>query len=106
MLKKGRIRREEREREQEKAYVKRRISSEKQRGKKIQRAPENRLKRGHQQREANHKGSEEEMGVSRFLSRFSLTLRLKPFFTNCRLVLASVYNSNHVSVKPSAGSSL
>ena len=39
MLKKGRIRREEREREQEKAYVKRRISSEKQREKEIQRPP-------------------------------------------------------------------
>ena len=50
MLKKGRIQREERKREQEKAYVKRRISSEKQREKEIQRAPENRLKRGHQQR--------------------------------------------------------
>ena len=108
MLKKGRIRREEREREQEKAYVKRRISSEKEREKEIQniKTPENRLKRGHQQREANHKGSEEKMGVSRFLSRFSLTLRFKPFFTDCRLVLASVHNSNHVSVKPSAGSSL
>ena len=52
-----------------------RISSEEQREKEIQRAPENRLKRGHQQREANHKGSEKEEEVSRVLSGFSLTLR-------------------------------
>ena len=41
-----RKRREEREREKEKAYVKRPISSEEQREKEIQRAPENKLKRG------------------------------------------------------------
>ena len=38
-------------------------------------APENKLKRGHQQREANYKGSEKEEEVSRVLSGFSLTLR-------------------------------
>ena len=44
------------------------ISSEGKRQKEIQRDPENRLKRGHQQREAIHKGREEE--VSRVLSGF------------------------------------
>ena len=39
------------------------------------RSPENRLKRGHQQREANREGSEKEEEVSRVLSGFSLTLR-------------------------------
>ena len=44
----GRIWREESEREQGKAIVKRRISSEEQQKTEIQRAPENRLKRrGH-----------------------------------------------------------
>ena len=38
-------------------------------------APENRLRRGHQQREANHKGSEKEEELNRVLSAFSLTLR-------------------------------
>ena len=42
----SRIRREESEGEQEKAQVKRQISSEEQREKEIQRVPENRLKRG------------------------------------------------------------
>ena len=46
----SRKRREERERDKEKAYVKRPISSEEQREKEIQRAPENKLKRGHEQR--------------------------------------------------------
>ena len=68
-----RIRREEREREQEKASVKRRISGEEQRKKKIQRAPENGLKRGLQQKEANYKGSEKEEKLNGVLSRFSLT---------------------------------
>ena len=55
-----------------------RTSNEEQHEKEIQRAPENRLKRGHQHREANHKGSErEEKEVSRVLSGFSVTLRLR-----------------------------
>ena len=98
----SRKRREEREREQEEAYVKRRITSEEQREKEIQRVPENKLKRGYHQREANHKGSEKEEEVSRVSSGFSLTLRprkIQIFFPNLRLILASVYNSNHVSVK-------
>ena len=37
-----------------------RTSNEEQHEKEIQRAPENRLKRGHQYREAKHKGSEKE----------------------------------------------
>ena len=53
-----------------------RTSYDGQHEKKIQRAPENRLKRGHQHREANHKGSEKEE-VIRVLSRFSVTLRLR-----------------------------
>ena len=56
-------------------------------------APENKLKRGHQQREANYKGSEKEEEVSRVLSGFSLTLRprkIRTFITNRRLILASV----------------
>ena len=92
--------REEREREQEKPYVKRRISSEEQREKEIQRAPENKVKRGHHQREANHKGSEKEEEVSRVSSEFSLTLRpkkIQTFFPNLRLILASVYNSSRLS---------
>ena len=78
------------------------ISSEEQREKEIQRAPENRLKRGHQRREANHKGSTKEEEVSRVLSGFSLTLRsrkIQTFFPILRLILALVYNSNQVSVK-------
>ena len=60
----------------------------------------NRLKRGHQQREANYKESEK--GVSRVISGVSLTLRPKKtkiFFNNRRLILASVCSSDHVSVK-------
>ena len=38
-------------------------------------APENRLRRGHEQREANYKASEKEEEVSRVLYGFSLTLR-------------------------------
>ena len=56
----------------------------------------------HQQREANHKGFVKEEEVSRLLSGFSLALRprkIQTFFPNLRLILASVYNSNHVSVK-------
>ena len=41
-----------------------RISSEEQSEKEIRRASENRLKRGLQQREANHKGSAKEEGAS------------------------------------------
>ena len=58
-------------------------------------APENRLKRGHQQREANHKGSEKEEEVSRALSGFPLTLRsrkMQTFLTNRRLILAFGHN--------------
>ena len=53
-----------------------RISSEEQSEKDIKRALENGLKRGHQQREANYKGSErvEEVIISRVLPGFSLTL--------------------------------
>ena len=36
-------------------------------------APENRLKRGHQQREANYKGFEEEKEVSRCYHRYVVT---------------------------------
>ena len=43
-------------------------------------APENRLKRGHQQREAYHKGSEEEKEVGLVLSGFSLTLRPQKYY--------------------------
>ena len=98
----SRKRREERERDKEKAYVKRPISSEEQREKEIQRAPENKLKRGHEQREVNHKGSEKEKKVNRVSSGFSPTLRprkIQTFSPNLRLILASVYNLNHVSVK-------
>ena len=60
-------------------------------------APENRLKRGHQQREANYEGSAKEEEVSRVLSGFSLMLRPRKnsnfFVTNRRLILASVFNS-------------
>ena len=65
-------------------------------------APVNRLRRGHQQREANYKRSEKYEEVSRVLSGFSLTLRprkIQTLFINRRLILASVYNQNHVSVK-------
>ena len=57
-------------------------------------APENRLRRGHEQREANYKGSEKEEGISRVLSRFfSFSPRkIQNFFNNRRLILASVYN--------------
>ena len=61
--------------------------------KKYKDAPENRLIGGHQQREANYKGPEKEEEVSRVLSGFSLTLRprkIQTFFTNRRLILASV----------------
>ena len=63
------------------------------------------MKRGHQQREANYKGSEKEEGVSCVLSGFSLSPRPRKiqtffFFTNRRLILAWVFNStDHVSVK-------
>ena len=56
--------------------------------------PENRLRRDHQQR-ANYKGSEKDQAVSRVISGFSLTLRLRKiqtYFNNRRLILASVYN--------------
>ena len=54
-----------------KGISKRRISSEEQLEKEIQRAPENRLKRAYQQREANHKRSEKEEEVSRVIWAFS-----------------------------------
>ena len=62
------------------------------------------MKRGHQQTEANYKKSEKEEEVGRVLSGFPLTLRPRkiPFFYINRLlilILASVYTSNHVSVK-------
>ena len=47
-------------------------------------APEYRLRRGHQQREANYKGSKKEEEVTRVLSGFSLM--------QSSLILASVYN--------------
>ena len=53
-----------------------RTSNEEQHEKEIQRATENRLKRGHQYREANHKGSEKNEEVICVLSEFSVTLRL------------------------------
>ena len=57
----------------EAASLQRRKSSEEQREKKIQRAPENRLKRGHQQREANYEGSEKEEEVSHVFLGFLLS---------------------------------
>ena len=71
------------------------MSREEQREKEIQRRPENRLRRGHQQREANDKRSEKEEEISRVLSGFSLALRprkIRTFLNNRRLTLASVYN--------------
>ena len=76
----GTVRQEEREREQEKAQVRRRKFSKEQRENKIQ-GLENRLKRGLQQIEANYKGSMKEEEVSRVLSGLSLTLRLKKIQT-------------------------
>ena len=76
----GTVRQEEREREQEKAQVRRRKFSKEQRENKIQ-GLENRLKRGLQQIEANYKGSMEEEEVSRVLSGLSLTLRLRKIQT-------------------------
>ena len=84
----GTVRQEEREREQEKAQVRRRKFSKEQRENKIQ-GLENRLKRGLQQIEANYKGSMEEEEVSRVLSGLSLTLRLRKiqtlFYQNVRI---------------------
>ena len=76
----GTVRQEEREREQEKAQVRRRIFSKEQRENEIQ-GLENRLKRGLQQIEANYKGSMKEEEVSRVLSGLSLTLRLRKIQT-------------------------
>ena len=76
----GTVRQEEREREQEKALVRRRIFSKEQRENEIQ-GLENRLKRGLQQIEANYKGSMKEEEVSRVLSGLSLTLRLRKIQT-------------------------
>ena len=76
----GTVRQEEREREQEKAQVRRRKFSKEQRENKIQ-GLENRLKRGLQQIEANYNGSMKEEEVSRVLSGLSLTLRLRKIQT-------------------------
>ena len=76
----GTVRQEEREREQEKAQVRKRIFSKEQRENEIQ-GLENRLKRGLQQIEANYKGSMKEKEVSRVLSGLSLTLRLRKIQT-------------------------
>ena len=76
----GTVRQEEREREQEKAQVRKRIFSKEQRENEIQ-GLENRLKRGLQQIEANYKGSMKEEKVSRVLSGLSLTLRLRKIQT-------------------------
>ena len=76
----GTVQQEEREREQEKAQVRRRIFSKEQRENEIQ-GLENRLKRGLQQIEANYIGSMEEEEVSRVLSGLSLTLRLRKIQT-------------------------
>ena len=76
----GTVQQEEREREQEKAQVRRRIFSKEQRENEIQ-GLENRLKRGLQQIEANYKGSMKEEEVSRVLSGLSLTLRLRKIQT-------------------------
>ena len=69
----------------------------------MQRAPENRRKRGHRQREANYKESEKRGEVSRVLYRFFFLRqgpeKLKTLFNNRRLILASVCSSDHVSVK-------
>ena len=45
----------------------------------MQRAPEDRLKRGHQQREVNHKGSEKGGEVNLVLSSFLLRKGLEKF---------------------------
>ena len=76
----GTVRQEEREREQEKAQVRRRKFSKEQRENKIQ-GLENRLKRGLQQIEANYKGSMKEEEPTRVLSGLSLTLRLRKIQT-------------------------
>ena len=76
----GTVRQEEREREQEKAQVRKRIFSKEQRENEIQ-GLENRLKRGLQQIEANYKGSMKEEEVSCVLSGLSLTLRLRKIQT-------------------------
>ena len=76
----GTVRQEEREREQEKAQVRKRIFSKEQRENEIQ-GLENRLKRGLQQIEANYKGSMKEEELSRVLSGLSLTLRLRKIQT-------------------------
>ena len=69
----------------------------------MQRALENRRKRGHQQREANYKESEKRGEVSRVLYRFFSYAKAqknsKLFFNNRRLILPSVCSSDHVSVK-------
>ena len=49
-------------------------------------APENRLRRGHQQRETNYKRSEKEEEVIRVLSEFSPE-KFKYFLNNRRLIL-------------------
>ena len=58
--------------------------------------------KGEINKEKRTTGSEKEEEVSRVLSGFSLTLRpekFKAFFPNLCLILASVFNSNHVFVK-------
>ena len=64
----------------------------------------NRLKKGHQQREANYKGSEKEEEVSRALSEFSLTLRprkIQTFFyqSSFDTSFSLKITSNNFSVK-------
>ena len=57
-------------------------------------APADRQKRSYQQRETTYEGSEKEEEVSRALSGFCTTAQKNSnlfFFTNCRLILASVY---------------
>ena len=71
-------------------------------GRKYKDASENRPTRGHQQREANCKRSEKDEVVSHVLSGFSLTLgprKIHTFFNSRCLILALVYDLNHVSVK-------
>ena len=71
----GRIRREEREENEKRHKYKSKYLAKSNARKKFEVAPENRLKRDHQQRQANYKGSEKEEEVGRVLIWFFRTLR-------------------------------
>ena len=101
----GRIRREERQREQEKALIKKanihrrratlegNTKSSRKQTKKRSSTKINELQRIRERRRGK---------LSLMLGFFFFTLRpgkIQTFFTNCWLILVLVYNSNHVSVK-------